>query len=147
MLLYRIAKKQFVEDLSGYGARLYGGRWNEKGYSAVYTSSSLSLCMCETLVHCDKSVIPQNMFFAEMEIPDSLIPNEFFQFDESVEPSIAGTSWLKEKSSVAIKVPSFILPKEYSKDFNIVLNPEHPDFKKVVIKTVVSCPFDLRLFS
>ena len=79
MLLYRIAKKKFVEDLSGYGARLYGGRWNDKGYSALYTSSSLSLAMCETLVHCDKSVVPQNMFFAELELPDELIPGVYMK--------------------------------------------------------------------
>lgn len=146
MLLYRIAKKKFIEDLSGYGARLYGGRWNEKGYSALYTSSSLSLCMCETLVHCDKSVIPQNMYFAEMEIPDELIPNDFLILPENISTTDIGTNWLRDKSSVAIKVHSVILPPEYSKDFNIILNPEHPDFKKLEIKSVVSCPFDLRLF-
>ena len=146
MLLYRIAKKAFIEDLSGYGARLYGGRWNEKRYSALYTSSSLSLCMCETLAHCDKSVIPSNMYFAEMEIPDSFIPNEFTTVEENEESCHAGTLWLKSKKTVAIKVPSIILPSEYDRDFNIILNPEHPDFHLLKIKTVVECPFDLRLF-
>lgn len=146
MLLYRIAKKAFIEDLSGLGSRLYGGRWNEKGYSAIYTSSSLSLCMCETLVHCDKSVIPHNMYFAEMEIPDELIPADFTGVLPPEEASIAGTKWLKSKSSVAIKVRSVILPSQYEKDFNVILNPEHPDFFKLTIKTVVECPFDLRLF-
>lgn len=146
MLLYRIAKKKFVEDLSGYGARLYGGRWNDKGYSALYTSSSLSLAMCETLVHCDKSVVPQNMFFAELELPDELIPEVYTEIPEGVEPIEVGTTWLKSKNSVAIKVHSIILPKEYDKDFNIILNPEHPDFQRLKIKTVVACPFDLRLF-
>lgn len=146
MLLYRIAKKAYIEDLSGMGSRLYGGRWNEKGYSAIYTSSSLTLCMCETLVHCDKSIIPRNMYFAEMEIPDELIPEDFFEVPPDVEPSIAGTRWLKEKSSVAIKVRSVILPEQYDKDFNVILNPEHPDFAKLSVKTAVECPFDLRLF-
>lgn len=146
MLLYRIAKQKYIEDLSGLGSRLYGGRWNEKGYSAIYTSSSLALCMCETLVHCDKSVIPQNMFFAEMEIPDCLIPETFINVSSEEESCIIGTKWLKEKSSVAIKVHSAILPSEYERDFNIILNPEHSDFSQLKIKTVVKCPFDLRLF-
>lgn len=146
MILYRIAKKKFIEDTSGLGARLYGGRWNDKGYSALYTSSSLSLCMCETLVHCDKSIIPQNMYFAEMEIPDDMIPEEFTSVPDGYQPSDVGTNWLKEKTSVAIKVKSIILPEEYDRDFNIILNPEHPDFKFLKIKTVVLCPFDLRLF-
>ena len=146
MLLYRIAKKAYIEDLSGLGSRLYGGRWNEKGYSAIYTSSSLSLCMCETLVHCDKSIIPHNMYFAEIEIPDELIPDDFLEVPAEEEASIVGTRWLKAKSSVAIKVRSVILPAQYEKDFNVILNPEHPDFTKLTMKTVVECPFDLRLF-
>lgn len=146
MLLYRIAKKAYIEDLSGLGSRLYGGRWNEKGYSAIYTSSSLSLCMCETLVHCDKSIIPHNMYFAEMEIPDELIPEDFLEVSADEEASIIGTKWLKSKSSVAIKVRSVILPNQYDKDYNVILNPEHSDFCKLTVKTVVECPFDLRLF-
>lgn len=86
------------------------------------------------------------MFFAEMEIPDELIPNSFFEIPDGEEASIVGTKWLKEKSSVAIKVRSIILPSEYEKDFNVILNPEHPDFNQLKIKTVVGCPFDLRLF-
>lgn len=146
MLLYRIAKKAFIEDLSGLGSRLYGGRWNEKGYSAVYTSSSLSLCMCETLVHCEKSIVPKNMYFAEMEIPDELIPADFEEIKEGEESSIVGTKWLKERSGVAMKVRSVILPSGYDRDFNVILNPEHPDFNLLKIKSVVECPFDLRLF-
>lgn len=146
MLLYRIAKKAYIEDLSRLGSRLYGGRWNEKGYSAIYTSSSLSLCMCETLVHCDKSIIPHNMFFAEMEIPDEVIPDNFLELSAEEDASIIGTRWLKTKSSVAIKVRSVILPAQYEKNFNVILNPEHPDFAKLTVKTVAECPFDLRLF-
>lgn len=146
MLLYRIAKRQYIEDLSGYGSRLYGGRWNEKGYSALYTSSSLALCMCETLVHCDKSIIPQNMFFAEMEFPDELIPSKFITIPEGFDSITTGTQWLKSRESVCIKAHSVIFPAEYNKDFNIIFNPEHPDFQKLKINKIVECPFDLRLF-
>lgn len=146
MLLYRIAKKKYIEDISGLGARLYGGRWNEKGFSALYTSSSLSLSMCEVLVHCDKSIIPQNMYFAEMEFPDSLIPKNFVKLSDDLDQITFGTEWLKSKSSVCIKARSVILPPQYDNDFNIIFNPEHPDFKKLKIKTIVECPFDLRLF-
>ncbi|HIP83811.1 MAG TPA: RES domain-containing protein [Desulfocapsa sulfexigens] len=33
---YRIGKKQFINDLSGTGAAMYGGRWNYPGYRVVY---------------------------------------------------------------------------------------------------------------
>lgn len=145
MLLYRIAKKQFIEDLSGYGAQLYGGRWNEKGVPALYTSNSLSLCTLEVLVHCDKSIFPNNMYFAELEFPDELVPQNFFEVPEDAESSLVGTDWLKSNSSAAIKVHSAILPFGYSGDFNVILNPRHKDFSHVEIKTCVECPFDLRL--
>lgn len=145
MRLYRIAKKAFVEDLSGYGAQLYGGRWNEKGIPALYTSNSLSLCTLEVLVHCDKSVYPKDMYFAELEFPDELVPQDFFKVPENTETSFAGTDWLKSASSVAIKVHSAILPFGYSGDFNMILNPRHKDFSRVEIRTCVECPFDLRL--
>ncbi len=145
MLLYRIAKKEYIEELTGYGSRLFGGRWNEKGYSALYTSSSLSLAMCETLVHCDKSVIPKNMFFSEMEFPDEFIPKDFFTVPKGYDSMTVGTHWLKNRETPAIKVQSILLPREYESDFNVILNPEHPDFKHLKIKTVVACPFDLRL--
>lgn len=44
---------------------------------------------------------------------------------------------------IAKKVRSVILPPQYEKDFNIILNPEHPDFCKLTTKTVVECPFDI----
>lgn len=152
MLLYRIAKKIFIEDLTGYGAQLYGGRWNEKGMPALYTSSSLSLCTLEVLVHCEKSVFPRDMYFAELEFPDSLIPEDFFEAGkdedgEQMEDAYAGIQWLKSKSSAAIKVRSAILPQMYEGDFNVILNPRHSDFSKLEIKTCVECPFDLRLYS
>ncbi len=145
MLLYRIAKKNFIEDLSGYGAQLYGGRWNKKGIPALYTSNSLSLCTLEVLVHCDKSIYPKDMYFAELEFPDELVPKDFFEHSENIESSFAGTNWLKSNSSAAIKVHSVILPSGYSGDFNVIFNPRHKDFSALKIKTCVACPFDLRL--
>lgn len=145
MLLYRIAKKDYIEDLTGYGAQLFGGRWNERGIPALYTSSSLSLCTLEVLVHCEKSVYPTDMYFAELEFPDELVPKDFFEADEGDEEIFAGTDWLKSKSSVAIKVRSAVLPASYNGDFNVIFNSRHYDFSKLEIKSVVECPFDLRL--
>lgn len=50
MLLYRIAEEQFARDLSGAGARLYGGRWNPKGVPMLYTAESVALAALEVLV-------------------------------------------------------------------------------------------------
>ncbi len=48
MRVYRISKIQYHHHLSGEGARLAGGRWNSKGISIVYTSSSIAPATLES---------------------------------------------------------------------------------------------------
>ena len=145
MLLYRIARKQFINDLSGRGAELAGGRWNLKGIPAIYTSSSLALCICETLVHTDKDIPPINMCYAEIDVPDECISEEFFN-EVSLEHGLnIGTNWLKESQSLAIKVPSTLMPQTYTADFNVIINPRHKDFLKVKIVRIKEVNFDMRL--
>ena len=45
--VYRIGKNKYIKDLSGEGARLYGGRWNYTGYRVLYASESLALAILE----------------------------------------------------------------------------------------------------
>ena len=47
MDVYRIGKNKYIKDLSGDGARLYGGRWNYQGYRVLYASESLALAILE----------------------------------------------------------------------------------------------------
>jgi len=51
VIVYRIAKTRYIYDLTGAGARLYGGRWNQKGIGMIYTSENRSLASLEFLVH------------------------------------------------------------------------------------------------
>lgn len=146
MLVYRISKERYIKDLSGKGAELAGGRWNPKGKPALYTSSSLALCICEVLVHTDKDIPPQNMCYAQIFIPDECISDEYYSSDSESTPLELGTKWLNSASALAIKVHSIIMPKDYDGDFNIIINPLHKDFDKVTIKNVAPCNFDNRLF-
>ena len=146
MLVYRIAKEKFIRDISGKGAELSGGRWNPKGIPALYTSSSLALCICEILVHTDKDIPPMDMCFAELSVPDKYVSDMYFSF-ESLKSSLQnGEIWLRNTSLLAIKVQSSILPEQYDKDFNVIINPLHPDFSIVKIERIAPCSFDSRLF-
>ena len=49
-MAYRIVDEKFKDDLSGDGAKLYGGRWNPKGSPLLYCSEHISLCMLENMV-------------------------------------------------------------------------------------------------
>ena len=52
-----------------------------------------------------------------------------------------GKKWSNNQISAVLKVPSAIIPTEC----NYVLNPGHPDFKKVAIKQAAPFKFDQRL--
>ena len=146
MKVYRIAKERYINDFSGRGAELAGGRWNLKGLPAIYTSSSLALCICEILVHSDNDIPPINMFYTEIDIPDECISEEYFAPVFLNHSLNIGSTWLKESSSLAIKVPSALLPQSYLNDFNIIINPIHKDFSKIKVLRTESCPLDTRLF-
>ena len=146
MLVYRIAKEKYINDFSGKGAELAGGRWNLKGLPAIYTSSSLALCICEILVHSDKDIPPTNMCYTEISIPDDCICDKYFNSVFLNHSLNIGSTWLKECTSLALKVPSALLPLSYSNDFNVIINPLHKDFSKIKIQQVESCNFDARFF-
>ena len=52
--VWRITTQRFAaRAFSGEGARLYGGRWNPKGWEVVYTAESQSLALLELMVQDD----------------------------------------------------------------------------------------------
>lgn len=76
MKLYRIATTAHIKDLSGAGARLYGGRWNEKGVAVIYTSESRALAVLEYLVHLPMVFAPGELSIMELKVPDFISPRE-----------------------------------------------------------------------
>jgi RES domain-containing protein len=53
-----------------------------------------------------------------------------------------GDAWLVSRESPLARVPSAIAPHTW----NYLLNPEHPDAKKIEVAEVVRERFDNRLF-
>ena len=145
MVVYRIARWMRIEDLSGHGAELFGGRWNAKGIPALYTSSSLSLAALEILVHTQKPLVPVDMAYAEIYVPDSMLMQKLVTLSDSEDELSYGSLWLKEKRGLMLKVPSVILPYEYEHEFNLILNPLHEEFKSVHLVSVHDFSFDKRL--
>ncbi len=143
MIVYRISQEKWVRDLSGRGAEIAGGRWNHKGYPAVYTSCSLALCVCEILVHTDSDLPPVNMHRARLDIPDNLINEDLRDFDWTGDSRKIGTEWLKTQDRPALLVPSIVVPSE----FNLLLNPRHRDIFRVKLLDSQPFAFDPRFFS
>ena len=148
MLLYRLTRCIYANDLSGLGARLYGGRWNSEGRSVIYLASSRSLAVLEALVHLRPKDIPDDYCMATIEAPDDIIeiderrlPKGWQEVEDMDALKQVGNVFLYEKKSLLMKVPSAIVGMEY----NFLLNPTHPDARKVKVKNVKPFSFDSRL--
>jgi RES domain-containing protein len=130
MTVFRIAKKNYAEDLSGEGAKIYGGRWNNKGIPCVYSAESRALAMLEYTANIDVDFLPSDLYLTTIEVPSRSI----FKIDINRLPadwkSSPSPSSLKEIGSLIladlkfaiVKVPSVIMEEE----FNYILNPLHP---------------------
>jgi len=148
MLLYRIAEEQFARDLSGDGARLYGGRWNSKGIPLIYTSESVALSALEVLVR-----ISTPKFFCRViyQVPESVsvetisvkeLPQNWLIPHPNTYLIETGKRWAQEKRSLLLKVPSAVVLGE---GFNYLINPQHPEFPSVTIQDVSPFGYDFRL--
>ena len=70
MIVYRLCKQEYVNDLSGHGAELNGGRWNSKGNPALYTAGTRALAVLEVAVHVPFGIIPTEYYMNTIEIPE-----------------------------------------------------------------------------
>lgn len=153
MELFRIAQEKYAEDLSGNGARLYGGRWNSEGLFAVYTSSSRSLALLETLAHTPaKMLYSKTYLLITIQVPDTLKPNRielenlpagWDAPDTRPVTKKSGDHFLRSKQGLLLAVPSILMPEEN----NFVLNPLHSDMRKVRIVHKRKILFDQRVIS
>lgn len=136
MIVYRISKCKYIDDLSGYGAYLEGGRWNSAGHEMLYTSQSVALCMLEILANLPSSIAPSGFCLLTLEIPDNEIekipvkqlPQNWNAYPSSNATKKIGDLFLAKKNTIAMQIPSSIIEQE----FNIILNPMHPNFKKKI---------------
>jgi len=151
MRVYRIAKKAYATDLTGLGAKLYGGRWNHRGTALIYTSETRSLATLEFLVHVSLPYVPTGLSIATIEIPDNLVPEEMTpeslprnwrEHPSSSKSADIGTKWAKSNRSLLLRVPSAVVEKE----FNVLMNPLHPDIVSVVLLELEPCGLDQRLY-
>jgi len=148
MIVYRLANEEFTHDLSGKGAKLYGGRWNSIGMPAVYTTEHISLAVLEILVHIKTLQTPLNYYLITLEIPLSTalvsIDNKKMKRNWKDDPSYLqsiGDEFLHSKKSLVLKVPSAIIEVEN----NFIINPAHPDIEKIKILSAENFIFDKRL--
>ena len=132
---YRILKRKFVGTaFSGEGSRLYGGRWNSKGVAVIYVSGALSLAILEWRVHLTQWPGPPSVIIEIEFDPSSIwapakLPPHWQRYPSPKANAAVGDNWVASGRSAVLKLPSAIVPNE----FNYLLNPAHPDFKRITI--------------
>jgi RES domain-containing protein len=137
------------DAFSGEGARLYGGRWNSAGVRMVYLSSTLSLAALETLAHAEPRALAHDWVTYAVEIPEDLalelriedLPADWRDMPTSTGTRRSGDAWAAANASVALSVPSAIVPVER----NWLLNPAHPEFGRLAIPEPQTFRFDARV--
>ena len=153
MQLYRITHHKYLTDLSGTGARLYGGRWNSEGNAVLYTASSFSLALLETMAHTAIDNIPADFGYIRIAAPEpgaeypmeSLtandLPEDWKHYPAPFRLQEIGDRWVKSRNSLYLRVPSVIVEIED----NVLVNPMHPGFAQLRIDAQGNVPLDSRV--
>lgn len=153
--LWRIATdapNYTADDLTGKGAEISGGRWNRPGLPILYTATHISLAALETVVHLGLEGLPLNRYLVRIDVPADVwkvrkmdAPNTLPVGWEARPPGKvsldAGDAWLKGGQSALYEVPSVIVPEE----FNVLVNPNHADAKRIKATKVRLWQYDARL--
>ena len=158
---WRIVHARYLDSaFDGEGARRIGGRFNSKGVPVVYTSNSLSLAMLEVLVHVPGYNQLKNRYAIRIEYEDDLV--------ETVKRTQLAPNWrsspapwsLQELGNIwaiggkidplvhkaILKVPSVLLPDiAQVEGFNLILNPLHEQFARIITHPPHLLSFDSRL--
>lgn len=152
MIVYRIEREKYLgSTLLGIGASMTKGyRWNSLNTKLVYTAESRALATLEVSVHLDLSQdLPNDRHYVEIEIPDDLLilevhyydlPSEWDSKPPSIITQIIGDDFVEQGDAAVLKVPSSIVPQES----NYLINPNHPDSKRIIVKSTSLMVFDSR---
>ncbi len=132
------------------GSKLAGGRWNTPGRAVVYTSEHPATAVLEVLVHAERPQLLRDSFvMLSAEVDDTLVrtldvsalPARWNELGDMTIGQRTGDTWFDKQVSVALRVPSVILRGQ----FNVLLNPEHPDWAQVDLGEPEPFMFDPRL--
>ena len=150
--VYRALRKAYARaPFDGEGAYRYGGRWSSPGTRLSYASEHQSLAMLEYFVHLDRDDSPGDLVLAIADVPDGVsrewieIRNLPANWRRSAAPaslSRIGDAFAERARHCLLLVPSVLVPSES----NCLISPEHPDFKKIIVRPVEPLSYDARMF-
>lgn len=150
MEVYRLAREQYANILTGKGAAIKGGRWNSQGVEMIYTAANRSLAMAEVAVHFSLATLPDDYMMITIDVPDEILfesvdvdhlPDNWRDFPHPNTTQGFGDKFINENKYCLLRVPSVVTQG----DFNYLINPYHVDFRKISISSCEKFPFDRRI--
>ena len=151
MEAYRLSREKFAAILSGKGAALKGARWNSIGVELIYTASNRSLAMAEVAIHFTLATLPGDYVMSTIFIPDNIsiqklnisdLPTNWNTFPHPSNTQKIGNQFIADNKFCVLQIPSAVTQGDY----NLLINPNHPDFKRIKIIATDKFPFDKRIF-
>ena len=149
MLVYRISVTKWSKSLVASGK---AARWNSTGNNMIYTASSRALACLENVAHRSRRGIIDEFKVMVIDIPSEIkiekimlddLPENWFLYEHFETCGAIGDKWLQQQTSAVLRVPSAIIINE----FNFLINPEHPDFKKIKLDRIEDFRFDPRIIT
>ncbi len=135
--IYRVVHRKYAhEPYSGKGGLFAAGRWHRRGRLVAYASESLALATLEQLGRANTLERLKQLVYvpavldasAVVALREHELPEGWDRRPPDAASQAYGEEWLTRATSVALRVPSVILPEGY----NYVINPAHPDFEEAI---------------
>ena len=152
IVAWRLSKaRHAAAAFDGEGARLEGGRWNPKGLPAVYLADHPALSALEAFVHLKAAATRIDFVMFRVEIPAQVpvlelavadLPAGWRNEPPARETMAIGEKWIREGKAAVLKVPSVLVPAAA----NLILNPRHPEARKIRVGRAEKFHFDPRMW-
>lgn len=152
-LAYRVLRRKYSRaPFDGEGAYRFGGRWSSSGVRLSYASEHQSLAMLEYFVHLDQDDPPPDLVLAIAEIPDAVtreslelrdLPGNWRESPAPAELTRFGDEFAERAKHCVLLAPSALAPREK----NCLVNPRHPDSRKIAVRAVEPLTYDPRMFA
>jgi len=116
----------------------------------VYAAETQSLAMLEMLVQDEplraryvmiEARIPANVRIDRLSL--AALPTQWRELHARAELRAIGSEWAREQTAAVLAVPSAVIPAE----LNYLLNPLHPDFRRISTGKPQRFQTDLRLIN
>lgn len=152
MELFRLTRSKYASDLSGGGGAKFGSRWNSEGVEVLYTASSRALAMAEVWAHLSLPMFLRDYVMVHLKWTVAKSNLQFIapeQLDEGWDfhPPTRGTQILGDKFVQQRKHAGLIVPSAVVLgDTNVVINPNHPAAKKLIVVDIQPFHFPKRLY-